>query len=239
MNTINSVDEYFASGPLTIEHTECSLCTRSFASTQGYPTHTLLCGHMYHTMCYYIYQDNEIKSCPCSTCEYPIWETYRNIIKIINQGRVDLEDELLQENMRAPEFKKDLKGFKAAIRNVTKNHLLVHNRYKLTYNQFIHRHLYTINQLQAELNTAILNVKNTDEIKQYKKALSAYRKKERVIFQRYHATFRDLYRRNIVNVSWRLRWVLERHRASFATYRYILRIKPGGKIWRDPIGDEV
>lgn len=235
-----ALDEYFAAGPPTLTGADghdptCSLCERLFETTPGYPTHTLLCGHRYHTMCYFIHQDSAIRSCPSTTCEFPIWDTFRNVTRRIDQERIDQVDEALEETVRSENFKKGLKGFKASIRDVTKAHKTVLDAYTMAYNQFIHRHLYTINQLQSELNTAISSVKSSDDIKAYKKSLTAYRKQERSMFRTYGVTLRELQRRRILNTSWRIRWILERHRASFSTWRYILRIKPGDKLWTDPI----
>jgi len=239
-----ALDNYFASGPPNLtgegDHTTCSICQRSFESTLGYPTQTLLCGHQYHTMCYYIHQDNAIKTCPEDTCEYPIWDTFNTVLRSINQVRIDAQEEVLQETIQtSPGFTKDLKELKSTIRGVTKAHASVMKLHKSTYNQFIHRNLYTINQLQTELNTVMSNVSSTDEIKFYKKELIKYRKKERFMFRNYHVTFRDLHRTKILNVSWRLRYILERHGASFSRWRYTIRIKPLGKPLRDPIrGDQ-
>ena len=237
------LDEYFASGPPNLTGEDghdltCSLCQRSYESTAGYPTQTLICGHRYHTVCYYIFQDYELRACPKETCEFPIWETLRNVNKKIEQRHVDQVDEFLEETIRSSEFKKELKAFKASIRGVTRSHAIMQNKYKTAYDQFIHTHLYTINQLQSDLTRAISNVKTTDEIKQYKKALAIYRKSERTMFRKYNVSFRDLRRRNIVNVSWKLRWVLERHRASLSIWKYILKIKPDGKLFTDPIRNE-
>ena len=237
-----ALDEYFSAGPPNPgadghDHT-CSLCERSYESTAGYPIQTLICGHRYHTICYYIYQDSEIRTCPKETCEFPIWQTLRTVSRKIEQEQVDEVDEFLEETIRLSDFKKDLKVFKSTIRDVTKSHIIMQKKYKTAHDQFIHTHLYTINQLQSDLNRAISNVKTTDEIKHYKAALNMYRRSERSMFRKYNVTFRDLRRREIVNVSWRLRWILERHRASFSTWRYILKIKPGAKPFRDPIRDE-
>ena len=95
-----ALDEYFAAGPPNLTGADghdptCSLCQRSYESTVGYPTQTLICGHRYHTICYYIHQDNEIRTCPRETCEFPIWQTLRTVSRKIEQERVDEVDEFL------------------------------------------------------------------------------------------------------------------------------------------------
>ena len=69
----------------------------------------------------------------------------------------------------------------------------------------------------------------------YKNSLRNYRKKSKSIFRKYHLSFRDLIRRKKISVSWRLRWILERHRESFGFYKLGLRMYAGKKLWTDPL----
>ena len=72
----------------------------------------------------------------------------------------------------------------------------------------------------------------------YKNSVKTYRKKANHVFRKYHMSFRELRERRIIKTSWRLRWVLERHRSAFTYYKMGVRIYPGKKTWRDTLDED-
>ena len=183
------------------------------------------------------YEDNG-GSCIITTCEYPSRNMVYNIYKSRQQKVDDKMDELLEEKLQTEEFNNDLKDLKMSIRNVMSNHTKVVKLHKIAKKQVVHKHIHTINQIQSELNAAMLGVKDTDEMKNYSKYLRIYRKKSRLFFNKHHVSFRNLNDARIIRVGWRARFILERHRNGFSMWQYSLKIKPGGKRWKDPIRDD-
>ena len=241
LSELPPLDKYFISDiPTKIITDTCGLCKKTWGSTGHLPVTTLLCGHTYHTICKMLneYEDDNSVNCPDVTCEYPSRNIVYNIYKSRQQKIDDKVDELLEEKLQTVEFNSDLKDLKKSIHNVMSTHkkaVKVHNNAK---KHVIHTHIHTINQIQHELNAAMVGVKDSDEMKGYSKALRIYRRNSRLFFDKHHVSFRDLNEARIIRVGWRVRWILERHRNGFSMWRYALKIKPGGKRWKDPIRDD-
>ena len=237
---VDPLEEYFMSEipDKTITDT-CGICKKTWSSTPNIFTTTLLCGHTYHSICQALreYEDDTFKNCADETCEYPTHRIIRDICSKRRQITDDTVDELVEANLQKASFKAELKGMRLSIREVLSSHTEVQKAFKNVKYQLIHRHIHTINQIQSELNTGLANIRKGEEVQKYRTALRSYRKIAASLYRKYHISFRDLSTRKIINVGWRVRWILERHRHGINSWQYAIRINPGKKRWNDPIQD--
>jgi hypothetical protein len=226
--------------PAKIISDTCGLCKKTWESTPDVVTTTLLCGHTYHTICQALheYEDDTFKNCPDEMCEYSGHRIIRDISRKRRQIEDDKVDEIVKENVQKPSFTKDIKLMRTSIRAVTLAHGDVHRAFRNFKKELVHKHIHTINQIQSEMNAGLANIRNGEEVKKYKSSLSAYRKMAAFIFRNYHMSFRDLQNMKIIDVAWRVRWILERYRGGTTSWRYAIRISPGKKLWKDPIQDD-
>jgi hypothetical protein len=104
---------------------------------------------------------------------------------------------------------------------------------KLERNTMIKTHIFSIRQIQSDMNTAVKGLSKCQERRVCFKEIKAYRRIERDVFRKYHLSLRDLLRKKIIrNMDWRVRSVLERHgRINSMGYRFGIRIYPGSKKW--------
>lgn len=233
--------EVLESSDVPIDHFSegCLLCKKSWNLTTDVPTTTLICGHKFHTLCFmYNFYHSDNVSCIVTDCDINTWDYVKQIGKIKRKNLETAENILFETIVKRKEFKDDLKELKELISDITKKHTVVRNSLASARKELIHKHIFSINQIQKEMNDLVVSVKSNEEMDKYKTSLNLYRKKARDIFRKYHLSFRDLERRKILKVSWRLRWILERHRESFGFYKLGLRVYPGKKIWKDPLTTE-
>lgn len=232
---------FLESPDVPIEHFSegCMFCKKSWNLTTDVPTITFICGHKFHTICFmYHYYNNDTVHCIIPECDINTWDYVKQIGKIRRKNQETAETILYESIMKRKEFKDDLKEFKEIISDITRKHTAVRNSLASARRELIHKHIFSINQIQKEMNDLVVSVKSNEEMDKYKTSLNLYRKKAKNIFRKYHLSFRDLERRKILKVSWRLRWILERHRESFGFYKLGLRVYPGKKIWNDPLTTE-
>jgi hypothetical protein len=214
----------------------CIFCKKSWASTDGVPTITLICGHKFHTVCSMIDQyQNDLNRCIVPDCDINTWEYVRKIVRSKEKLRIKTQNILLESFEKRNDFKKDLKILKKNVSNVSKNHneikKLMSNGQKL----YVHKHLYSLNQMQNDLNEGVKNIKNSEEMHKYKQSVREYRKNANVIFRKYHVSFRELTQRGLLRASWRIRWLLERHRNPINYYKMGIRMYPGRMMWKDTL----
>jgi hypothetical protein len=224
-----------------IEHYNdgCLFCKKSWLSTDGVPTTTLICGHKFHTLCSMIDQYNgDITRCIVEGCDINTWDYVRKIVRSKEKVKEKTENILLSAYQKRADFKKDIQDLKKDISSVTSAHNKVGSMITNAKKDFVHKHLYTINQLQNDINENVKYVKESEEMNTYKNAVRNYRKKANRIFRKYHMSFRELRERGILRTSWRLRWVLERHRSAFTYYKMGVRLYPGKKTWRDTLDQD-
>ncbi len=221
-----------------IEHYNdgCLFCKKSWVSTDGVPTLTLICGHKFHTLCSMLDQyNNDTSRCIVDDCDISTWDYVRKIIRSKEKIKEKAENILLDAYSKRSDFKADLKEIKENISTVSKNHGAVAKLITDGKKEFIHKHLYTLNQMQTELNNSVKYIRESEEMDKYKQSVRHYRKKANHLFRKYHLSFRELRERGLIRTSWRLRWVLERHRTAFTYYKLGIRMYPGKKIWNDTL----
>jgi hypothetical protein len=214
----------------------CLFCKKSWASTEDVPTTTFICGHKFHTTCTMVHQYyNDTFRCGVEECDIDTWDYVRKIVGSKEKSITKVEDILLDSYRKRKDFKQDVNDLNNTISNVNARHGAVRNLIGQGRKEFIHKHLYSINQMQNDLNEGVEFIRNSEEVDNYKKSVRAYRKKATYIFRKYHISSRELRERNIIRMGWRVRWVLERHRTAFSFYKMGLKLYPGRKPYKDPL----
>jgi len=226
--------------PITQFSEGCLFCKKSWNLTKDVPTTTLICGHKFHTICFmYNYYHHDNVQCPVDECDINTFDYVKQISKVKRRNTESAENILFESTIKQKGFKEDLKELKEIISDVTTKHSTVRNSISDARKELIHKHIFSINQIQMEMNHLVEVVKTSEQMNSYKTALKIYRKKAKNIFRKYHLSFRDLERRKKLKVSWRLRWILERHHVSFGFYKLGVRLYPGKKNWKDPLTTEI
>lgn len=235
--TIKTLDDYFSSPvyPVQINTDDCYVCKRSWASTENYPRTTRVCGHTLHTVCHMIYEsENQIDGCPYA-CTYNAWKLTHAIRRGRRQIAIDTTDTVLDNSMKAEGFNRDLKEIKQCIRKVSAANKEVTKDYKMARKNVLHKHIHAINYIQEDLNTSLRAVKKGDAMKKLRSGIMIYRRKARLFHTKYLVSLRDLRDRKLVNISYSVGWILERHRSMYSSWRSSIRINPGKKRWKDPL----
>lgn len=226
---------------IPIEHYNdgCLFCKKSWASTNGVPTTTLICGHKFHTVCSMIDQyTNDTSRCIVDDCDISTWDYVRKIVRSKEKIKDRAENILIDAYQKRPDFKKDLKVLKECVSQVSRSHNNIGSMILNAKKDFIHKHLYTINQMQNDINENVKTIKESEQMHTYKQSVRTYRKKATHIFRKYHLSFRELHQRGIIRTPWRVRWILERHRTAFTYYKMGLRIYPGKREWKDALEED-
>jgi len=221
-----------------IEHYNdgCLFCKKSWSSTEGVPTLTLICGHKFHTVCSMIDQYNgDTTRCIVDDCDIDTWDYVRKIVRSKEKIKEKSENILLEALVKRKDFKECLKDLRSQVSNVTSKYNAVRTMIADGRKEFIHKHLYSINQIQNDLNEGVKYVRDSEKMHNYKESLRNYRKKSSSMFRKYHVSFRELNRRGLIRTSWRLRYLLERHHSPFSFYRMGIRLYPGKKEWKDTL----
>jgi hypothetical protein len=214
----------------------CLFCKKSWLATDGVPTVTLICGHKFHTVCSMIDQYNgDTTRCIVPDCDIDTWDYVRKIVRSKEKVKSKSENILLASIEKRKDFKEDLKELKRHVSNVSIKHGLVRTMISNGKKEFVHNNLYSLNQIQNDINESVKTVKESEQMHDYKKSVAEYRKKANYVFRKYHVSFRELNQRGLLTASWRLRWILERHRNPFSYYRMGFRMQPGKKLWKDTL----
>jgi len=218
----------------------CIKCKRTWASTPEHLTTTLLCGHKYHTACWFLHTYEDTDNCIFEGCGQSTYGYIRDLCRRRERMRVDTISVLTEAVCTKREFKFDIKKMKRQIFNCTKAFRLVNKKQKIEKNEMIKKHIFTIRQIQNDINTAVKKLSTSDEARNCMKEVKVYRRIEREIFRKYHLSLRDLLRKKIIkNMNWRVRSVLERHRRILPySYKFGIRIYPGSKKWTLPDSEE-
>jgi hypothetical protein len=179
--------------------------------------------------------NNDMTRCIVEDCDIDTWAYVRKIVRSKEKARDKAENILLDAYQERNDFKSDLKALKENISTVARNYGTVTKLIEDGRKEFIHKHWYTLNQMQTDLNEGVKYIKQSEQINKYKSSLRDYRKKAAHMFRKYHISFRELRDKGIIRTGWRIRLVLERHRNSFSYYKMGFRMYPGKKIWRDTL----
>lgn len=216
----------------------CLLCKKTWTSTDGVPTIKLICGHSYHTVCYmYQYYENDVPACLVQDCNIDTWSYIRAIYRNKRDRRNKAENILLQSFKKRIDFKHDIAQLKHAVSEFNKAQGTIEGLIQNARRDLIHKHLFSINYLQKDMNTSVKELQESEEMLNYRASIRKFRKYAAGIFRKYHTSFRELNTNGILKSSWKTRGVLERHR-KLSFYKLSCRIYPGCKFMTDPLANE-
>ena len=216
----------------TNSDTMCAICKHSWEQTPAHATTTLLCGHKYHTVCYFmIYYENSegciIDGCPSDT---------GRIISQLHRRRMNLRDTLettLVNTLKdTNEFKSDLTKMKSKISGIIK-HLTAFRKVKQELRKkIIKKHECNLSQIQFDINNTVKSLKTTSEAMAFKSEISKYRSIERKFYRKYHISLRDLIRYGLVrDLNWTVRRIILGHDAYRNRRDFGIKIFPGKRSW--------
>ena len=223
----------------TNSDTMCAICKHSWEQTPAHATTTLLCGHKYHTVCYFmIYYENSegciIDGCPSDT---------GRIISQLHRRRVNLRDTLettLVNSLKdTNEFKSDLTKMKSKISSIVK-HLSAFKKVKQELRKkIIKKHECNLSQIQFDINNTVKSLKTTSEARAFRSEISKYRSIERKFYRKYHISLRDLIRYGLVrDLNWTIRGIIVGHNTYRNRRDFGIKIYPGKRTWFRPNNHE-
>jgi len=218
----------------------CIKCKRTWASTPEHMTTSLLCGHKYHTACWFLQAYEDTDHCIFEGCGQSTYGYIRGLSRRRETMRVDTVSVLTDAICSKREFKFDIKKMKRQISSCIRSFRKIKLKEKEGKNNLMKKHIFSIRQIQSDMNTEVRNLSKSAETSQCLKEVRAYRRIERDIFRKYHLSLRDLMRKKIIRrMDWRVRSILERHgRINAGRYRFGIRIYPGSKKWTVDDSDE-
>lgn len=218
----------------------CIKCKRTWTSTPEHLTTTLLCGHKYHTACWFLHAYEDTDNCIFEGCGQSTYGYIRGLSRRRENMRVDTVSVLTDAICSKREFKFDIKKMKRQISSCIRSFRKIKLKEKEGKNNLMKKHIFSIRQIQSDMNTEVRNLSKSAESSQCLKEVKAYRRIERDIFRKYHLSLRDLMRKKIIRrMDWRVRSILERHgRINAGRYRFGIRIYPGSKKWTVDDSDE-
>lgn len=216
--------------------TGCLHCKKTWDETPRMATMELLCGHRYHTLCVFLfYHNNETTICLVDLCNgINMMSVVNRISTLRNRRNNDIEEVLTDAILKNKDFQRDLKLMKKQVNVVKRSIGTYHKKSENLRKKVLKKHLHSINYIQSDMNDIVKQLGSSEEKKGIRSSVTKYRKTAASIFRKYRVSFRDLYRKNLIKVNWRLRHILERHGQIFNSYRFGIRIYPGKKVWRDP-----
>lgn len=211
----------------------CIKCKRTWATTCEHPTTTLLCGHKYHTTCWFLNAYENSEECLFEGCGQSTYSHIREIARRRERMRVETLSVLTNTIYNKREFKFDIKKMKRQISSFSKVFKRIVLKQKEEKNKLMKKHIYSVRQIQSDMNETVSNLSKSEEQRDCLKQLRSYRRIEREIFRKYHLSLRDIIRRKLIkSMSWRMRSILERHGRMFIhRYKFGIRIYPGSKKW--------
>lgn len=211
----------------------CIKCKRTWASTPEHLTTSLLCGHKYHTACWFLHAYEDSENCIFEGCGQSTYGYVRDLCRRRERMRVDTVSVLTEAVCSKREFKFDIKKMKRQISKCIKSFRRITLKEKENRGNLMKKHIFSIRQIQSDMNDAVRDWSKSAERVECFKEVRAYRRIERDIFTKYHLSLRDLIRKRIIRrMDWRVRSVLERHgRINAGRYRFGIRIYPGSKKW--------
>lgn len=216
---------------ITTTEEGCLLCSKSWESTKDLPKIELLCNHIYHTTCYLNFYE-PYGTCAQDGCGINSMRLAQRISENNKQVNESVTEVLLTRLSDDAEFKKHVKAYKATVRDVSKSIVLYNRSVRFKHKQLIQKHIFSIKQIQQDMNESYASLRDTEEASNCNKAVRKSRAYARKIYEKYHISLRDMRRQGLVRMPWYLRSLLEHHRQlNSPRYNFRIRIKPGNKKW--------
>lgn len=217
----------------------CIFCKKPWSATQTMPTISLICGHKFHTVCYYMreYDTDDSHSCFVEGCEVNTFNYAISMVKSRRKVRRTVEDNLMDSIIVKPEFKVDLKELKLHTSKINKSINSVTKLISRGRKDILRKYLFTIQHIQKDMDDKVKEIRESDAMKLYKAQISKSRSLLNRMFRKYHISFRDMRHRNLIGGTWRIRYIMEYHRSWNNFYKLGIRIKPGKHQWKEPAAD--
>jgi hypothetical protein len=210
----------------------CGLCRKTWDATSLHATTTLLCGHKYHTVCYFLHYYEYHDGCVVDGCASETSAIINQLSRRRTHIREGVETALINTVKNNKDFKLDIKNLKRSIYMITKR-LSECGKYRNKLRKdVIKKHECNLTQLQHDLNRAYKISSSGDIYNAYKSEIRKYRKIESSIYRKYHLNMHDLGRFGIMpRYNWRIRTALNRHNRYSNKYRFVVRVSPGRRNW--------
>ena len=206
--------------------THCGFCLEALTDTL--PLTKNLCGHSYHTQCVWMASEHGAPVCPANDCGLDWSWIIRQESRKLKSRKRDIVAVLLKRLKKRPDFKRDLQNLRTHLADVTKSRSLVEGIMKYERDDIVDKYADTLNKIQVELNDISMTVRNSEEYKLEKKAVSIARSETKKFFNKYHLSLRDLVNKDMLKLSWHARWAVEHNRGHrFVSYRSGIRLYPG------------
>lgn len=208
----------------------CEVCKKSFASTQVNPTMTLLCKHTCHTVCYFMYQNDNDKSCPNAGCNINMWRIARKINENNVATKKGVTNMFIKRYKDNPDFKNDISELKEYIKQVSLYKTKMFDLIKDEKKVLLEKHAYALQAIQNELNKLQASEKDLSEYKSCKLWVMKYRRLSRKILRQYNLSFYELNKYRLIQVRGHVRRILDNDDVSPRWFKRII-IAPGSKKW--------
>jgi hypothetical protein len=210
----------------------CGLCRKTWDTTSLHATTTLLCGHKFHTVCYFLHYHEYHDGCVVEGCASETAAIINQLSRRRIHIREGVEAALINTVKNNKEFKAEIKNLKRAVGMVMKTLGNCGKYRKKLRNEVIKKHECNLTQLQHDLNRAYMLTTNGEVYRAFRSEIRKYRIIENRIYRRYHLDTNDLGRMGIMRrYNWRVRYALNRHNRFSYRYRFSIRITPGKRNW--------
>lgn len=206
----------------------CNLCRQPYKESQA--TTTLLCGHKYHSQCWFCYEEHS-SWCNVRQCHKSSIHIMSDLLEKKNKVKGDATKTIIRNLKKKKEFQTDLKNLKTYCRDITRAKNMIDCAIKGERADIIQKHSDSLNAIQKDLNDATTKVMRSDETALYRKAIRLAKKEANTINRKYHLDLRDLINHNLLKISWAVRYTVQHHRSYFSTYKLGIRMYPGRKLF--------
>lgn len=212
----------------------CGICKHSWEETPLHPTTTLLCGHKYHTVCYFMQYYESHDLCQVEGCTNDTARIIGDLSRKKSRLRESIEDMLIDNIKSNREFKSEVKKIKSKLSSIVRHLSAFSKAKKQMRKNIIKKHECNLSQIQFDINNCFKLLNTSREAKTLTSEIRKYRIIERGFFRRYHLSLHDLTRYGLVGrINWPVRGMLVRHNGyGSISRRYLgIRLVPGRTSW--------
>lgn len=212
----------------------CAICKHSWEETPLHATTTLLCGHKYHTVCYFMLYYESEEGCQIEGCTDDTRRIVGDLYRMKSRLRESIENTLIDNIKANREFKNEVRKLKSKVSSIVRHVSAFSKAKRQMRKNIIKKHECNLSQIQFDINNSFKLLNSSREAKALKSEIHKYRTIERGFFRRYHLSLHDLTRYGLVGrINWVVRGMLIRHYGySSRTRRHLgIRLVPGRRTW--------
>lgn len=212
----------------------CGICKNSWEETPLHATTTLLCGHKYHTVCYFMLYYESEEGCQIEGCSDNTRRIVGDLYRMKSRLRQSIENTLIDNIKTNREFKNEVRKLKSKVSSIVRHVSAFSKAKRQMRKNIIKKHECNLSQIQFDINNSFKLLNSSREAKALKSEIHKYRIIERGFFRRYHLSLHDLTRYGLVGrINWVVRGILMRHYGySSRTRRHLgIRLVPGRRTW--------